>query len=328
MPTRAQVVAAINSFRGRTPTNPIDDDELANFMQGWLDYYDQNGVWNPADVQTLIAQNSNLQSGFVARSLGLTATIYVDGINGNDARTGVTNDNNAATGRVKTIWRAAQLHSGKTNALNIVIAGSVDHALYTYLDCPYVSISIEAGATLRFKKYTTANVGDGTSTLICKSSTVYVYIKTGGTLDVEGHAGTTGVGDQFFYRNQQGALALGSLISDCIYSGELQTITLRNAGTFTIGNNAVFAVTGQNGLNQYGSVKASYRRGYGSAPTLGTNAVESDLIGDRTFLRSYHPTSSTDAKVMEGETVISPTNNKLWTKRGGTIRDAMGTTFA
>lgn len=268
-----------------------------------------------------------LNAGFVARSLNLSSTIYVDGTNGDDARTGTTNDNNAVTGRVKTLGRVAALHSGKTYNLIVNITGVLNVTSFVYLDCHSVNINIISGGVLRFKKYTTAGVGDGTYRLEAQSTCVNVYINTGCTLEVEDHTGTAGVGDQFFYRNIQGAIAIVPRNNDLVYTGDMQSVNVRNSGTFIIGNNTIFCTVGRNGTNRYGSVRALYWRGFGTAPTLGTNAVESDLIGDRTFLRSYHPISSTDAKVLEGETVVSPTNKKLWTKQGGTIRDAMGTTF-
>ncbi|WP_149242586.1 hypothetical protein [Dyadobacter sp. 32] len=269
-----------------------------------------------------------LNNSFIARSLSLSSVIYVDGTNGNDARTGTTDDNNAVTGRVKTLSRVAQLHSGKTYNLIINITGVLNVTSPVYLDCHSININILSGGVLRFKKYTTAGVGDGTYRLEAQSTCVNVYIYAGCTLEVEDHAGTAGVGDQFFYRNIQGAIAIVPRNNDLVYTGDMQSVNVRNSGTFIIGNNTIFCTVGRNGTNRYGSVRALYWRGFGASPTLGTNAVESDLIGDRTFLRSYHPISSTDAKVMEGETVVSPTNKKLWTKLGGTIRDAMGTTFA
>lgn len=253
---------------------------------------------------------------------------YVDGTNGDDVRTGATDDTNTVTGRVRSLARVGVLHSRRTNTLTIYIVNTLEITQNVLIECQNVNIVITSGGTLRFKKFTNEGYGEATRRLMLLSANVSIYIQAGGTLDVEGHSGTTGVGDQFFYRNGQGALAIVSQLAESISPTDFQSVSVRNSGTLTIGDNAVFCVAGRNGTNRYGSIRARYWRGFGASPILGTNAVESDLIGDRTFLRSYHPISSTDAGVLEGETVISPTNKKLWTKQGGTIRDALGTTFA
>ena len=47
MPTRDQLVTAINTLRGRTPINPIRDTELADMLESWLNYFDKNGEIYP-----------------------------------------------------------------------------------------------------------------------------------------------------------------------------------------------------------------------------------------------------------------------------------------
>lgn len=330
MVTRAQLVAAINTFRGRTPTNPIDDDELADFLRAWLDYYDQNGVWNPADVQTLMAQNVGLQNAFIARSLNLTATIYVDGVNGNDIRTGTTNDNNAVTGAVKTLNRVAQLHSGKTQSLEIVITGNLDVITLCIIEVPFVLIRIMPGVTLTFRK-TLANkdlsnviVGEGTAKL-----TIYGFdlnILNQGTITVESHAGSTGLGDQYYYRQQQGAICLsGYLLID---SNRLAIFNVTGGGTLNVGDNTIFACSGPSGVNGDSINKlARYRRSgvIGGTVVLGTNAIESYFFGDRTIIRRYTPTSSTDLKVEDSELVGD--SSYLYSKRDGVIKKIAWTSF-
>ena len=321
MPTRAQLVAAINTFRGRTPTNPIDDDELANFMQGWLDYYDQNGIWNPADVQNVLAQSVAMQNSLVARSLVLNATVYVDPVNGSDARTGTTNDNHAATGCVKTLQRVADLHSGKTPSLVVQINGMYEHSADVTFENPSFRIIVPSGASgLRFKKKTTG-AGEGNFRILCSSNDVFISCLAGSVV-VEGSLGTD--------KSSLGAITiLKSGLNQGLRRYGVVNFFMWNA-TFTLGTNAVFANTGIYGTNSMGSSLDFYTRVVEAASTITIDptATESTLVGDRTFLRQYHPANSTDAKVSEGETVLSPTNNKLWTKRNGTIRDAMGTTFA
>ena len=285
-------------------------------------------------VSQAVAACDATTASLVSRSLSLTSTIYVDGTNGNDARTGTTADNNAATGRVKTLERVVALHSGKTQRLHIVITGALDVSADVTLEIPFLTISVNGATTvLTFKKKIAYDgavlAGEGNHRLICKSSTVGIAVTYGGQLIVEGHAGRTGTGNIWHYYLAQGAISLGALTSGNV-TAECPTLSIWQIdGTITVGDNAILAYPGQVGPNYITMPGARYRRNtYTGSFTLGTNAVESRMQGDRTFLRQYHPVSSTDVNVLEGETVISPTNNKLYTKRGNTIRDAVGTTFA
>jgi hypothetical protein len=281
-------------------------------------------------VASIDATNAN----FVARSLNLGAAIYVDGVNGDDSRLGTTNDNNAITGRIKTLARVGQLHNGKTFNLTVHIVSAVDVTEDINLDVPYLHISISAApSALTFKKRVIYNgavlSGEGNYRLVCQSVGVTITVAYGGTLVVEAHGGRTGSGDPWSYNLAQGAIALRGYTVRGNVAADAPTLSIWQIdGHITIGDNATLAYPGGNGANYLTLPAARYARSrYSGNFTLGANAVESRMIADRVFNRQYHPTSSTDANVMEGETVVSPTNNKLWTKRAGTIRDAMGTTF-
>jgi len=52
MPTRSQLIAAINTLRGRSPVSPIQDTELADMLETWVDYYDNHGEIDPATFQS------------------------------------------------------------------------------------------------------------------------------------------------------------------------------------------------------------------------------------------------------------------------------------
>ena len=271
-------------------------------------------------VSQAVASIDATNASLVQRSLNLAATVYVDPVNGNDARIGTTNDNNAATGCVKTLQRVADLHSGKTFSLVIQINGVYNHAADVTLENPSLRIIIPNGASgIVFKKKTTG-AGEGNYRLLCSSNDVFLTTLAG-SVTVEASLGTD--------KNSLGALTiLRSGMNQGLRRYGVINFFMWN-GTLTLGTNAVFANSGILGTTSLGSSLDFYTRVIEGAPAISIDATatESTLIGDRTYHRQYHPTSSTDAKVGEGETVLSPTNNKLWTKRAGTIRDAMGTTF-
>lgn len=85
-----------------------------------------------------------VSASMVSRSLNLNATIYVNGVSGNDARTGETNNAHATTGCVKTLARAAELHNGKTIFLSIMLVGQYELTADLYLDVPNLLIRFQA----------------------------------------------------------------------------------------------------------------------------------------------------------------------------------------
>jgi hypothetical protein len=276
-------------------------------------------------VASAVASIDAVNASLVARSLNLNATIFVDATNGDDARTGETNNSNALTGRVKTLQRAIQLHSQKTYNLNLnIVAGEVIVDANLTLTCPFVSIVIHNGATLKFNKQTIAGVGEGNFNLSIQGITLSVGVNTGGKLISEQHAGYIG-GSLATYNAGQGCIRLtGSILS-------ILGITLYSTAnnTIDVGNNSTMFCLGAgiDPINRVPNGRFLFTGGY-YTHIIGSNSqLSATAYGDKAFVRQYHPTSSTDSAVIEGETVISPINNKLWTKRSGTIRDAMGTTF-
>ncbi|CAG4992173.1 hypothetical protein DYBT9275_00908 [Dyadobacter sp. CECT 9275] len=276
-------------------------------------------------VSQAVAACDATTASLVARSLNLTSTIYVDGVNGNDARTGTTNDHNAATGRVKTMARVIQLHNDKTQSLDINIVGNTEITVNTALRIPFVFMQVGPGVTLTFKKVVgildgaSVNVGDGTYKINFFGFELNIY--NSGTITVEAHGGSTGNGDQYYYRSNQGAIGLASRgMGDC---DRYAAVNVVGPGTINGGANTIFVMGGANGLNPDGFNKlARYRRSSisGGSFVAGSNAVEYSITGDRIILRSYHPTGSSDGNVSEGEVVISPTTNQIYAKRGGVVR--------
>lgn len=311
-------------------TRMISEADLRDGFKNTVQRSDERAA--ASEAQALALNNS-----FIARSLSLHSVIYVDGVNGNDARTGTTNDNNAATGRVKTLGRVAQLHNDKTRSLKVFIVGNLDIASEITFMIDMLYIVIEQNIVVTVKKKTIYDptptaIGEGPWKTNFNCSVVNIFVYLGASLIVESHAGSNGLGMQAYYTSLQCAFQMTpDRMGTRVDAFQMFYISVANAATLNIGNNQTLVGPGSSGYYSLAwNNRAVYKRETGGSGTvvLGTNATESICVGDRTFLRSYHPTSSTDAKIMEGETVISPTNNKLWTKRGGTIRDAMGTTFA
>ncbi|MGN7887405.1 hypothetical protein [Dyadobacter sp. 22481] len=330
-PPTAEIEGIIDGNLKSSPPAPPQSNSAASVRSLLKNMWGAMAGGVSAAVNSIDAVNANL----VSRSLNLTATVYVDGLDGNDARTGETNNNHVTTGCVKTLTRVAELFSGKTQQLTVIMKNTVTVSNDVTIKAPILILSVQGG-TLVFPKLTvtdgnSVNVGEGTRRIVCISNQVFVSMVYG-AITVEGHAGSTGAGDQSTYRGRQGAICLakdtpGTAELFPSY-GSLNLYVWRS--NFTLGTNTLFAASGANGKNNLGSRQDVYSRVVVSTPntiTIDATAQETNMIGDRVFMRQYHPTSSTDANVTEGETVISPTNNKLWTKRGGTIRDAMGTTF-
>ena len=266
----------------------------------------------------------------------LSHTIFVNTLTGDDGRTGETNTTNAITGCVKTLDRVIELHSSKALFLRIFVSGGMLEITKDYqLIIPKLEIRLEGVTTgLIFKKKTLldsngVNVGEGTYRLLCVSDEIIIN-NIAGKIEVEGHSGSTGDGIQSTYSLAQGALAIttNSMLTTFNHYG---TVNVYNwQGNFIIGANTVFVVSGSRGAFEVGSKKHIYWRYNltGGTFNIDSTARESLLLGDRLFPRSYQPLSSTDTNVSEGEMVLSPTTNKLYIKRAGVIRDAMGTTFA
>lgn len=263
-----------------------------------------------------------LNANFLQRSLNLAATIYVDGVNGDDARTGSTNDNNALTGRVKTLARVAALHSGKTFELQIVIAGNVIHNADVTIKVPIVSFNVIASFTYAKKVALQNNgvvYGDGTNGINWQC--LEVNILNTGTLIVEAHSGSTGLGDQQSYAVNQGA---NRLLADQLFpnSSRLQVMNVSNSGPITVGANTVFAVPGVTGTSGYSwNFLSVYRRSGKLAGTfnLGANAIESLMQGDNlNTVRTYTPTSSTDQNLVDNE--MTADQSYLYKKFGGVIK--------
>ena len=238
-------------------------------------------------VSQAVTSMDAVQASFVTRSLSHSATCYVQGDVGNDSRTGEA-PGTGSNGAVKTLARVAALHSNKTQNLFIEIrSGTVDVTAIVLMTVPEVMIFVRAGATLRFKKNQnvrdSANVyvGEGTYSLKCFSNVVNV--RNDGSLDVEAHVGSSGAGDQSYYRSAQGAIAICSN-ETMTRNGQFQSISLSVVENVTVGNNALLFATGISGTNNQGSSLARYTKKIlagGKNVILATGATESALEADK-----------------------------------------------
>ena len=314
MPTRAQLVAAINTFRGRNPTNPIDDDEFANFMQSWLDYYDQNGAWAPSNVTSLIAQNVALQNSFVSRSLTLNTICFLDATNGKDSNTGA-----GAGTAVKTLERVIQLYSGKAVNLVIYIIGTIEIKANLTISATNIWFLFLDTGKMYFRKLPTNN--GNYYLLIDALNTQFLTPGAGlGIVETEAHGGNVASETQEIYGTKQGAIRLLKMPIDDWRSGyKIQVMSVCVVSLVAGANTTIFAGH-EDGIFPLDYMKTSYIF-YGQlySPSLGTNAsFDSGFNGNKVFPRAYTPTSSTDSKVVEGE--MAADNNFLYRKNGGVIK--------
>ncbi|WP_353721346.1 hypothetical protein [Dyadobacter sp. 676] len=258
--------------------------------------------------------------------------INVRGDVGNDTRSGIDNGT-TATGAVKTLTRVAELASGKCQSLNVLInSGNVIVDADVSFTVPEIFVHVKAGATLTVKKRTIIDsnnivVGEGNYRIIfaCNNAN----IRVNGTVIVEGGTGSTGARNQFDYLWRQGAF---TITTPAFMKAGLRFQSLNffiENATVTVGDNAYFANYGGAGLNTNEGAPsrlATYSRStVNSTFTLGTAATESTLVGDRTQIRTFTPTSSTDARVSEGELVAD--SNFLYQKRSGVIKKIAWATF-
>lgn len=283
-------------------------------------------------VSAAVASVDAATAGMIARSLSISMEINVRGDVGNDTRSGIDNGT-TATGAVKTLTRVAELASGKCQSLNVLInSGNVIVDADVSFNVPEIFVHVKAGATLTVKKRTIIDsnsivVGEGNYRIIfaCNNTN----IRVNGSVIVEGGTGSTGAGNQFDYLWRQGAF---TITTPAFMKAGLRfqslNFFLENA-TVTVGDNAYFANYGGAGLNTNEGAPsrlATYSRStVASTFTLGTGATESTLVGDRTLIRTFTPTSSTDARVSEGELVADLTF--LYQKRSGVIKKIAWATF-
>jgi len=262
-----------------------------------------------------------LNTNFVARSLNLNTTCYLDATNGNDANTGTS----FATA-VKTMERIIQLYSGKAVNLTIFIIGTIEIKSNLTISATNLWFLFLDTGRMYFRKLPTNN--GNYYLLIDALNTQFLTPGAGlGIIETEAHAGNVASETPEIYGSKQGAIRLLKMPVDDWRSGyKIQAISVVVISTVAGANTTIFAGH-EDGVFPVDYMKTSYIF-YGQlySPSLGTNATyDSGFNGNKLFPRAYTPTSSTDAKVIEGEMVAD--NNFLFRKNGGVIKKIAWTTY-
>ncbi|GAB3164706.1 hypothetical protein [Telluribacter humicola] len=242
-------------------------------------------------IEAALTQTNSYAEGLMAeypnRFSTLATILFIDGTSGNDSGTGSSGN------PIRTLNRAAQIVNGKFSQVELRITGTVEVSLANGGDVtfyvPTLSIYILAGVTnkLYFRKRTLSddgavNVGEGQYRLVHHGYSLNVRVD--GVLETENATGSTGAGDQFYYRNNVGAINLANPVGASntgnnitIWTPERSQVSLLlgNGGSVVVGNNTTLFVPGTNGTNWYGSKEYRYRRSVLSGTlTLGTGSYE------------------------------------------------------
>lgn len=252
-------------------------------------------------------------------------TVYVDGTSGDDARTGLTNDTNATTGRVKSLTRIASLYSGKVDILQIkIVSGTLTVSADVTLEHREVNIQISSGAVLTFSKKTIGGgYGEGQYALKLKVSHAMIFSQ--GTINVEAHAAPPGSSTEFNYYIAQGAICLYKTNAYELDTSKSQILAVLG-GVINVGNYATFATTGRaSGETNARALFSSPGTSVTTTVNLGTGATYHDLQGNRALIRNYTPSSSTDSGMSNGE--LTYDTNYLYGKISGTIKKIAWTAF-
>jgi hypothetical protein len=265
--------------------------------------------------QTKSYRDETLQ--FVNGRFPQSLTVYLDGTDGNDARTGLTNDSNSTTGRVKTFGRIASLYSGKVSKLIIFVYGTLDHNAVVTLEASEVQLRVATGAVLNFKKRTLASsYGEGQNNLKLMVNHAYIYNQ--GTINVEAHAAPPASPTESNYFYAQGAICL--VKTDYIeYEAPKNQLINVLGGTINVGNYTIFVTTGRSaGETNARALFSSPGANISTTYNVGTGAAIHDLQGNRILPRNYTPSSSTDSAMGNGELCYD--SSYLYIKISGTIK--------
>lgn len=255
-----------------------------------------------------------LNANFVARSLNQNAVCWINGTTGNDAYNGSTQALS-----IKTMARAIALYSGKAVNLAIYIAGTVEINANMTLSAVSIQFDFYPDGKIWIRKLPTNN---GSYYLLLDAvNTSFLTFGGGlGIIETEAHGGNVTALATADYNTLQGGIRLLKLQWQDYRSGfKIQTIGCHVmklvAGAYT----TVFAgfEGGINPLPQNLTSYIYYSQMYSDTPPA-TASYEVGFDGNKLFPRAYTPTSSTDAKVIEGEMVAD--NNFLFRKNGGIIK--------
>lgn len=300
----------------------------------WINanYPDNNtGSITPESLRSGLTQTLD----FADKRLIPSVTVYVNGYGtlGNDA-----NDGFSWQKPLKTFRPVAERYNNRVYHLTVIIPDETFLTEDITLAAPHVTIRLEGAAMLNFalKTLTAGAINfKGHYGITMYGTHTVDLIAQGSGFYMEGHGPAPAGLPETVYRKAQGGIILaGPAATKGLYKRRKVSYLADGALTM-LEDNSVFITTEEwqtttiatdSGFDDLSIQEIN--TGWPLSVAVAPSAKFSTLQGGRTFLRQYHPLNSTDTNVWEGETVLSPTNNKLWTKRGGTIRDAMGTVFS
>jgi hypothetical protein len=117
MPTRSQLISAIDTLRGRTPITAIRSYDIADLLEGWLDYFDNDGQISPDTFQAQLTDIKSFYTNFFE-----TLSI-ADGVGVFNASTGIGTIRDTAGLDVNfTVDQIPNLPKGKY--LDLVVPGT------------------------------------------------------------------------------------------------------------------------------------------------------------------------------------------------------------
>lgn len=262
-----------------------------------------------------------LNANFVARSLTQNAVCWINGATGNDAYTGSTQ-----ALAIKTMARAIALYSGKAVNLAIYIMGTVEINANMTLSAVSIQFDFYPDGKLWIRKLP-ANNGNYYLLLDAVNTSFLTFGGGLGIIETEGHGGNvTGLATAD-YNTLQGGIRLLKLQWKDYRSGfKIQSIGCQVMRLVAGANTVVFCGY-EDGINPVAPNITSYIyyfQMYSDDP-VASAAYDVGFNGNKLFPRAYTPTSSTDAKVIEGEMVAD--NSFLYRKNGGIIKKIAWATF-
>lgn len=308
--TLTQVKAKVQEkIRAATRQMKITSNDLADVLDANAEFVNErhDSMKTTFDAFTTTWPN---------RFSSLRVELYVDAVSGLDTNTGLS-----AGQAVKTFERVAALVTDKFDTVIINLLNDYTFSSSVTLRVPTVYLRTN-GKNILFKKRD-INIGgtfygQGSYFLGFYSFDVYINGRgadgtTIGRLETEAHTGMAINSANYF--NGQGGIRIGGNIDS--WTNGFYGLTL-DALTLKAGSNSYLL------MGSMAGAAAPYTRHSCLYKIATTETVDSGatlsfgFLGDDTLVRTYTPTSSTDAKVRDDEMVQD--SNFIYLKSGGTIK--------
>ncbi|WP_254561790.1 hypothetical protein [Dyadobacter diqingensis] len=274
------------------------------------------GMWTVirTQVQTAVTSMDAIQNNFITRSLTLNAVCYINATSGDDTKNGST-----LALAVKTMAKAIQLYSDKAVNLTVYISGTVEIPANMALIATNIWFGFYPDGKIYIRKLPANN---GNYCLWIGALNVQFMTFGGGLgiVETEGHGGNVTSLPAFDYNLLQGGIRLLKMQwKEWRTSFKMQMVGLNVMKLVAGANTTVFAAY-EDGINPVAYNRTScifYDQMYSDVPAAGA-AYDNGFNGNKLYIRNYTPVNSTDANVLEGETVSD--NSWLFRKNGGVIK--------